>query len=66
MDFFGKIKKIIKTETDEKEDSWRVVIEDSAKNRLSLIFELDPHDEFPLGFPVQVKVLVTQTTLVTA
>lgn len=63
MDFFGKVSKLIKTEKPDEDPQFKIVIEDKNKNRLSLSFEHDPRDDFPLGSDVQVKITVSQTTL---
>jgi hypothetical protein len=66
MDFFGKVKKITRVEEHEKaEVIWKVQIKGSGKHSLTLVFDEEPTD-FPLGFPVQVKINVTQTTLTPA
>ena len=66
MDFFGNVHKITRVETHkEGEDSdviWRVLIKGEDRHSLTLVFDEEP-TEYPLGFPVQVKIKITQTTL---
>ena len=66
MDFFGKVKKITHVvDADKDEDTWRVLIKGPGKHSLTLVFDEEPID-YPLGWPVQVKILVTQTKLAPA
>ena len=65
MDFFGKVQKITRVEEHEKDEVlWRVLIKGSDRHSLTLVFDEEPVD-YPLGFPVQVKISVTQTKLTT-
>jgi hypothetical protein len=69
LDFFGHIKKITHVVDADKEpgeqDLWKVLIKGSGKHSLTLVFDEEPTD-YPLGWPVQVKISVTQTTLTPA
>jgi len=66
VDFFGKVKKITRVEEHEKDEVlWKVLIKGSGKHSLTLVFDEEPID-YHLGWPVQVKISVTQTTLTPA
>lgn len=70
MDWFGKVKEIThvkKADVDPgDEEHWKLKIKGEGKHSMTLVFDENPEEAYPLGFPVQVKISVTQTKLVTA